>query len=291
MASTNVTAIPGERWAYRASRKDPLVEVEVVRKGTQRPVRVLVRFIGEESEGRQDWVTPARLKVLWSHVEAYQAREARWTGIDTHPDGDNTPEHHAMDAALRIGLSADVISLVYRYPGVSEISDVEQLASELDLDPEVLRSAPESFEEDGKLVVPWETTELIARRICERMPERIMHHVLDEEAEAKVQATHGYRLRNSRGQALSYIGADDAARWDAEAPYGRPCREVLRAWCSEAAERHDELSALRAEVARVDDLLARALRELHQAGATKQAKELEREFGVPLPEVHDARRY
>lgn len=153
------------------------------------------------------------------------------------------------------------------------------------------RSAPESFEENDRLYVPWATTERIARRICERIPDRIMAHVLEGETEAREHAAHGYRLRNTRGKALAYIDADDAARWDAEAPYGRACREVLRAWCGEAAERHDELTALRAEVARVDELLARALRELHQAGATKQAKELEREFGVPLPEARDTRRY
>ena len=67
------------------SRKDPLVEVEIVRIGTQRPARVLVSFIGEAFEGRQDWVPPSRLKVLWSDVESYLAREARWARIDTRP--------------------------------------------------------------------------------------------------------------------------------------------------------------------------------------------------------------
>ncbi len=291
MSSTSVAASAGERWAYRVSRKDPLVEVEIVRIGTQRPARVLVDFIGDAFEGRQDWVPPSRLKVLWSDVQAYLAREARWARIDTRPGDDNSPEHYAMDAIFRIGLSPDLFSVVYRYPGVGGIPDVDRLVAELDLDPELLTSAPESFEEDGTLYVPWETTERIARRICERMPDRIMAHVLEEETEAREHAAHGYRLRSSRGAALSYIDADDAARWDAEDPYGRPCREVLRAWCGEAAARHDELTALRAEVARVDELLARALRELQQAGATKQAKELEREFGVPLPEARDTRRY
>ena len=35
---------PGEQWAYRARRIDDLVEVEVVKLGTQKPARVQVRL-------------------------------------------------------------------------------------------------------------------------------------------------------------------------------------------------------------------------------------------------------
>ncbi|MFV0632722.1 hypothetical protein [Demequina sp.] len=142
MPSPSVPASAGERWAYRVSRKDPLVEVEVVRMSTQRPARVLVNFIDHAFEGRQDWVPPSRLKVLWSDVEAYQAREARWARIDTRPGDDNTPEHYAMDEVFRIGLDPELFSVVYRYPGVGEIPDVDRLAAELELDPEVLRRRP-----------------------------------------------------------------------------------------------------------------------------------------------------
>ena len=56
--------IIGESWAYRARSIDQLVEVEVLRIGTSKPARVLVRFVADEFEGRRDWVPPARLKVL-----------------------------------------------------------------------------------------------------------------------------------------------------------------------------------------------------------------------------------
>ena len=42
----------GETWAYRARSVDPLVQVFVMRIGSKRPVRVLIRFVDAESEGR-----------------------------------------------------------------------------------------------------------------------------------------------------------------------------------------------------------------------------------------------
>ena len=53
---------PEQRWAYRARQVDEFVEVSVVRLGTQRPARVLVRFVDDAFEGREEWVPPARLK-------------------------------------------------------------------------------------------------------------------------------------------------------------------------------------------------------------------------------------
>jgi hypothetical protein len=50
----------GESWAYRARQVDDVVAVEVMKLGTQRPARVLVRFVDERFEGRQKWVPPAR---------------------------------------------------------------------------------------------------------------------------------------------------------------------------------------------------------------------------------------
>jgi len=50
----------GESWAYRARQVDYAVAVEVMKLGTQRPARVLVRFVDERFEGRQEWAPPAR---------------------------------------------------------------------------------------------------------------------------------------------------------------------------------------------------------------------------------------
>jgi hypothetical protein len=65
LVQDNADVEPGERWAYRARQVDELVEVRVLRLGTQKPARVLVRFVDDAFEGREEWVPPARLKVPW----------------------------------------------------------------------------------------------------------------------------------------------------------------------------------------------------------------------------------
>src|SRR5215472_18107762 len=71
----------GQSWAYRASVKDPLVEVRVVRIGVRKPPRVLVLFADDVFEGKQEWVSPARLKALWQDREEFTAREQRWEAV------------------------------------------------------------------------------------------------------------------------------------------------------------------------------------------------------------------
>jgi hypothetical protein len=69
----------GESWAYRARQEA---------RNAARPARVLVRFVDERFEGRQEWVPPARLKVPWAAVGVFREREARWDRIDKLGIGD-----------------------------------------------------------------------------------------------------------------------------------------------------------------------------------------------------------
>jgi len=108
----NRTAEPavGEAWAYRARRGDPLVEVMVVRIGVRTPRRLLVRFVADEFEGRQDWVPPSRLKVPWRDLDAFIARELRWEGVAGESPAVGSPRtRRATRAAARyprlVGLS------------------------------------------------------------------------------------------------------------------------------------------------------------------------------------------
>lgn len=283
---------PGERWAYRARGVDPLVEVEVKRIGTQKPNRVLVLFLADEAEGREEWVPPARLKVPWVEVGEYRAREARWEGVDTHPGLRDAPEEYAIDEVLRTLIDPALATSVSRYPGVTSIFDVPGLAQRLELDEAVLRAEPVAFVEDGALYVPWATTELIVRRACELFPDQILREVEEEEVKARKEAMHGETITTTgRNRHSFYIEPEQAAKWDAEQPYGRQMRELMRHWCGDAAvERQDELVALREEVVRVDALLSEAIRALRDAGLTEQATSLERRFGVPVGEARASRR-
>lgn len=82
MSATDITEpAVGEAWAYRARHHDPFVQMRVVRFGVKTPRRVLVRFVDEEFEGLQDWVPPSRLKVPWSGMAEFVARERRWDAV------------------------------------------------------------------------------------------------------------------------------------------------------------------------------------------------------------------
>ena len=95
----------GQAWAYRARQVDELVEVKVLRLGTQRPARVLVRFVDDAFEGREEWVPPARLKVPWDNVGDYRAREDRWERIREAGVSDDDPKVDAAESILEMLLS------------------------------------------------------------------------------------------------------------------------------------------------------------------------------------------
>lgn len=59
----------GELWAYRQRGTDPVTRVEVLRLGTAKPPRVLVKFTDDQFEGRSEWVPPRRLKVPWDQAD------------------------------------------------------------------------------------------------------------------------------------------------------------------------------------------------------------------------------
>lgn len=271
---------PGESWAYRARQVDPLVEVSVVRLGAQKPARVLVRFVDDEFEGREDWVPPARLKVPWSEVEEYRAREERWnrlyaTGLDR-----DDPREDATEEVLELLIDDDVASIGYRHGGAISIAQPQVLADQLGLQIEQLTRHPDSFVEDGVVIAPWEITELVVRTAAERSPELIMQRVWEGEQKARYEAIHGHYLSTSRGKD-TYISPEHSIEFDND--YLKPRRELLRSWCGvEAVERFDELVELRKEIKRVGDVAQSAIAALRAAGHASQASQLERELGTPV---------
>lgn len=55
----------GESWAHIPRSQDLLVEKELLRSGTNRAARTLVRFVDVSFDGKQEWVSPTRLKAPW----------------------------------------------------------------------------------------------------------------------------------------------------------------------------------------------------------------------------------
>lgn len=271
---------PGESWAYRARRVDPLVEVRVVRIGTQKPARVLIRFIDDEFEGREEWVPPARLKVLWNAVNEYRTREQRWTRLYDVGLERGDPRELAAEEVFQLLIEDSVASFLYAPGGAISIKQPLVLANQLNLPTEQLTGHPDSFVEDGAVIAPWEITELVVRTAVTKNAEYILQKAWKAETRARYESIHGHYISASRGERL-YISPEVSIEHDNE--YGKPCRDILRSWCGiEAVERFDELVELRKEIKRVGDVAQSAINALRAAGHASQASQLERELGTPV---------
>lgn len=241
---------------------------------------MLVRFIDDEFEGREDWVPPARLKVLWTEVGAYRAREERWGKIHAAGPEQDSPREAAAEEVYDALLDRDIAWLGYRNSGATSIKDLRALATILDVTPEEVVVHSDAFEEDGVLIAPWDVTQRIAETLARRNPGPIMERVAAQERTAAREAIHGHSYRASRGQ-TGHIEPDFLIKWDEE--HDKPKRTILRDWCgAEAADQHDELVALRVEIKRVGDVAQDAIDQLRAAGHEAQAARLARELGTPV---------
>jgi hypothetical protein len=119
-----------------SSTIDQLVEVEVLRIGASKPARVLVRFVADEFQGRQDWVPPARLKVLWSRVDEFIAREAQWAAIIDASWIRDTADDYAASTVFDALIDKSLATIGYNScAGVTTIHDVDGLTGFLELEP------------------------------------------------------------------------------------------------------------------------------------------------------------
>lgn len=280
----------GERWGYRARGIDPLVEVEVVKLGTNKPARVLVHFVAEEFEGREEWVPPARLKVTWDRAAGFDKRERLWNAVVSVAYVRGTPEAHAADEVFELLIPEECASLGYnRETGVARIYDVNQLAELLGLDKAVLLEHPTAFESGGDWIVPWPTTKLIATTAARLHSDTVMEVVVTEERKAQREAMRGYYYRSRGQREPSHMPAEICRETDGE--YGKPKRTVLREWCgAEAVDRYDELAALRTEVDRLGEIVLSAARTMDANGLRTQAKALRTNLGTTIDDVRSSSR-
>jgi hypothetical protein len=271
----------GESWAYRARAVDSVILVEVLKIGSQKPARVRIRFVDSRFEGREEWVSPGRLKVLWSGVEEFVAREQRWKAVTDLSRMGDSPEVGAAFVVFDRLIDEELAEFEgYRY-SVLKVHDVPGLAKSLGQSEDSLLEHPASFVEDGLLVAPWPVAEQVARRAAARSVDAILNYVDQEERKAQHEAIHGKHVSWGRGQGHNYIEPADCVDQDYE--FDRPVRELLRAWCGQAAvDRLDELKELRKEVRRLGDLAEQAVTMLRGAGRVLEAERLKRELGTPV---------
>ncbi len=251
-----------------------------MRHGTQKPPRVLVRFADEQFEGREEWVPPARLKVLWSEVGEYQAREGRWAAIHAAGiDGDD-PRAGAAERVLELTLDDEAVEMGYREGGSVRLGDPSRLAAAIGLDLDRLIGHPLCFIEDNVTIAPWAVTELIVTTIASRTPEPILQFIAAEERRARYEAIHGRWWGPVRGP-RDYMEPERCIEFDDT--YYKPEREVLRQWCGEeAGEWFDELLELRKEIRRVGEVAQGAIDALITVGAKDVAADLTRSLGTTV---------
>ena len=212
----------GQRWAYRGKQTEPVTCVEVKRLGTGRPPRVLIKFVDDEFEGREEWVPPGRLKVLWANVDAWRAAEQRWKNLrDASDHIRDTPEDHALWMVIDNLREWDLATALYnKDSGILLIHDVDALAADLDLDRDFLPSEPASFvDADGDLVVPWRITRAVVERLAKKHADRLLPEIEADEKEAREQSRSGHFIGNI------FIRPEICAETDREFA---PARELVR---------------------------------------------------------------
>jgi hypothetical protein len=281
VGTTDSDLAVGQTWAYRARQVDDVVEVEVLKLGTQRPPRVFVRFVEERFEGRQEWVPPARLKVRWEAVDVFRASEARWDRIFELGRGFDDPADGAATEVFTALIAGDIARMEYREAGACRITDSGRLADLTGLDAAVWRQCAEGFIEGADLVVPWPVTEQIAAAAARRNPAPILDAVQTEENEARHEAIHGRHYRGRGSDPGFTVSAESCISTDNE--HGKPRRAILRQWCgAEAVDRYDELVELRKEIHRVGQIAETAIAALRGAGRKPEAENLARQLGTPV---------
>lgn len=266
----------GELWAYRARQQDPLVQVAVVRLGVKKPQRILLRFVDDEFEGLQDWVPPARLKVPWSGVDEYVARERRWDAVSRASTDASDAEELAASIIFDLLVPEDLAGLGWNATrGIIRIHDVAGLAGALNLEPGALRD-PTSFEEEEDLISPWTVTVAVARRAADRELHKVLRYVEKEEADARREATYG-RWSPRRGREDDWVSPEVCQRVDEE--HGQPIRTILRDWCgADAVDLRAEMAALRNDASSAGKVAQEAIELLRRHGHTRDANDLEREL-------------
>jgi hypothetical protein len=272
----------GEEWAYRERANSNPTPVRVTKVGTARPPRVKIHFLDDAFEGREEWVPPSRLKVLWADLDAWRAREDRWDAVAAASIGvDGTPELWAAETVFEVVAGEDVLSMGYReHAGVLCISDASKAADLLGTDPSIFLSDALAFvDEDGTIVVPWNISLKLAKDAAPTHANAVLREIAEREQKAAHHAIYGEVMGTGRAKPW-YVSPKVCAEVDARQV---PTYALLRRWCGEdAVGRFDELAALRTELLRFGQLVERAISALEEAGLSKIATSLKRELGVPI---------
>lgn len=221
---------PSELWAYRARGVDPLEPVTVIRHGTERPARVLVRFEAEARDELEEWVAPRRLKVPWDQRYIFMTNEAHWQAVRSlSPDRDSA-EAMAADEVRMLLVPQEVAVILGT---VLEIHDAAALAELSGVSVEELTGHPLAFETEGRMIAPWPVTLKVAEGLAQRHPDQVLAQVEQEERQLQHELVHGFPAE-AWPEPRDIESEIDVVRELDERGY-RQSRELRRQWCGAEA--------------------------------------------------------
>jgi hypothetical protein len=260
----------GERWAYRARLEYPIEEVRVKAIGTKKPPRVKVAFLGDDSEGRVDWVSPARLKVPWSERAQYVERERRWALLrgagSSMSASDDVASQDVFDLFLDRTVTERLTGPALR-KSVTAVHDWQSLTRIANLEKQDLIS-PLDIHENGIDYLPWPAARTIAKAYARRNPTIVQASVKQQLEETLREVSSG---RSSTGHRVFP---------ELSAQFHEITRQQLATvneWIGvEGVRQSDELESLRSAVHNAADLMTETIRELVDRGQTDLAWALHR---------------
>lgn len=270
----------GERWAYRKGRL-PFEETTVLKVISQSGHRkVRVQFEDGPNAGEIEWVGRQYLKALWERRAIFVEREQLWARAKSQAWNQPTSVREA--AALVITETVDEALAYDRSHGILRTSNLQALGEFAQITPSALLDGG-GFEEEEYTYLPWPAMQTIAVVKCTKSPAAVLDMV-EREADAwgQMAVDSGYYKPLSRRQVV-----------DLEQPFPeyetqKLSWDVIRDWCGQPAlEQWSDLARLRAENARLIDILERALKHLENTDKKYYASRLRGEAGRAFESTPD----
>jgi hypothetical protein len=261
--------IEGEQYGYRHGAKGDFVPVEFIRWGRgKQEKKVLVRFLQEDTghDQYEEYVVPRRLQVPWSEVDELRAKEARWRAVAAVSDALGEALGMAVsiveDTLLEASAMHGTNGAIGDSHGVSIICDIAQVSKRSGITEQELASHPQSFWEDGRLIVPWPTTRRVIESLVAAQPERLLRQVEEMEEHLAV-----FRMENEFPTPLGNTYVHRRVEED------QAVIAHLRDWAgAEPLDKWQELIDTRAEARRLRIILGLAIEKLEKYGHTASAK-------------------
>ena len=244
--------VKGRDYAQRAKPADascPLHKVTFI--GQAKAGKAKVRHADGDLGGLEEWVPTRTMMVRWGQRQAFLRDESRWNALQQAATRDYDP---VVEEAI-----STVFEATGDETGFIRVWSVEPQRAQRLWRRAGLPGRPDSHpfaytDRHGQLNLPWETALQFAQAFAAAEPESCIHYI--QEWEDRLRA-EGYQPGNRLSHTLLR--------------QMKPAHALVREWTH-----HGELELLRAENARLRQLLEQALGTLRRAGDEQSANRLDR---------------